>query len=109
MPNINHNSDVLEFVFLEVADTEKKFAKGCCYRPPSLNDSSCYTNLLSEMLHSIRGNYQDCFFCGDFNLDLLKIENDYFIFRLYDSINSLTFIPVISKPTRLTDCDSARL
>ena len=106
IPNTNHNSDVLECVFVEVADTDKTFAVGCCYRPPSPNNSynsSCFTNLLSEMLHSISGKYHDCFVCGDFNLDLLKIDNDHNISRFYDSINSLAFIPVISKPTRITD------
>ena len=49
IPNMNRNSDVLECVFVEVADTDKMFVVGCCYRPPSPNDSSCFTYLLSEM------------------------------------------------------------
>ena len=40
--NKNHNSDVVECVFIKVADIEKKIAVGCCYRPPSINDSSCF-------------------------------------------------------------------
>ena len=43
IPNMNHNSDVLECVFVEVADIDKRFVVGYCYRPPSLNDFSCFT------------------------------------------------------------------
>ena len=105
IPNMNHNSDVLECVFVEVADNDKRFAVGCCYRTPSssLNNSSCFTNSLSEVLHSISGKYHDCFICENFNLDLLETDNDHEISRFYDSINSLDFIPVISKPTLITD------
>ena len=55
------------------------------------------------MLHSISGSYHDCFICGDLNLDLLKIENYKNISKFHDSINSLAFIPTISKPTRITE------
>ena len=53
------------------------------------------------MLHSISGSYHDCFNCGEFNLDLLKIDNDHNISGFYGSVNSLAFIPVISMPTRI--------
>ena len=71
-PNMNLNSDVLECTFVEVADIEKKFTVGCCYRPPSIDYFICFTNLLSEILHSTSRSYQDCFICEDFHLDLLK-------------------------------------
>ena len=100
---MNHNSNILECVFVEAADTDKRFAVVCCYRHPSLNDSSCFTYLLSDMLHSISGNCHDCFICGCFNLDLLEIENGYNICRFYDSINSLAFIPKICKLIRITE------
>ena len=92
---MNHNSDVLECVFVEVANTDKRFAVCCCYRPPFLNDYNCFTNLLPDLLHSISGKYHNCFVCADFNLDLLKRDTEYNISRFYDSINSLAFIPVI--------------
>ena len=54
------------------------------------------------MLQSISGNDHEFFICGDFNLDLLKTNDDNKISRFYDSINSPAFIPVINKPTRIT-------
>ena len=36
-------------------------------------------------------------------MDLLRIENDHNISRFYGSINSLVFIPTLSKPTCMTE------
>lgn len=51
--NTSHNSNVLECMFVEVADTDQNFPLCCCYGPQPINDSSCFTKLSSEMLHSI--------------------------------------------------------
>ena len=46
---------------------------------------------------------KDCTVCGDFNVDLLKIENCSPIANYYDSMQTLALLPVIHMPTRYTD------
>ena len=41
--------------------------------------------------------------CGDFNLNLLRVQSDDNIAHFYDIINTLSLIPTITKPTKLTD------
>ena len=41
--------------------------------------------------------------CGDFNLDLLKIESDHNIPHLFDLLSSYGFLPHILQPTRVTE------
>ena len=41
--------------------------------------------------------------CGDFNLDLLKLQTDDNITDFYDIIYTLFVIPTIIRPTRLID------
>ena len=41
--------------------------------------------------------------CGDFNIDLLRMNEDRTSASFYDSMHALSLIPTISKPTRIAD------
>ena len=41
--------------------------------------------------------------CGDFNIDLLKIENNQNYHQFYNMLCSFGFLPKIIQPTRVTD------
>ena len=101
--SVTSNTDIIECIFVEVSGYGRKLAVGCCYRPHCISDSTYFSEALSNKLHFISRDYQNCVLCGDFNLDLLKIENDYNISRFYDSMSSLAFLPTIDKPTRITN------
>ena len=44
--------------------------------------------------------------CGDYNVDLLKINNVQFNENYFDSIISSGYVPTITLPTRLSDNSS---
>ena len=50
----------------------------------------------------------DIILCGDFNLDLLKVDVNASSSEFLDTMNSLSVLPVITKSTRIAD-DSCTL
>ena len=97
------NNDIIESVFIEVSLNSRNFIVGCCYRPHTFTNCNLFTNLLTEKLNNLNLKVKDCIVCGDFNIDLLKIENCSSIANFYDSMQALALLPVIHKPTRITD------
>ena len=57
-----------------------------------------------EILSTVRvGKNEELFVCEDFNIDLLEFENDYDTQTFLMSLQSLSLLPVIRKPTRIAD------
>ena len=54
-------------------------------------------------MSSIASGTGDLVFCGDFNLDLLKVNEDSQSREFYQLMNSYSLLPIISKPSRVTD------
>ena len=77
------------------------------YSLPSYKSDDLYsfTNEYTELLSDIKELSKSVYICGDYNIDLLKIDtnNDYCSF--YENIISSVFVPKITLPTRL--CDTA--
>ena len=46
---------------------------------------------------------KEIYICGDFNIDLLKIENNQNYQQFYNLLWSFGFLPKIIQPTRVTD------
>ena len=67
------------------------------------DDLNVFINEFTELLIVLRARSKSVFLCGDYNIDLLKINaNDNFnIF--YENIISSSFIPSITLPTRMCD------
>ena len=96
-------SNHIESLFVSIEGGRKKLAVGVIYRPPSGSVDQFLTEI-DNMLRILRmRSFQSLQICGDFNLDLLTIDNN---------PNSLNFIntmflrylsPTISKPTRVND------
>ena len=55
------------------------------------------------MIRKVSNPYKSMFLCGDFNLDLLKYNNNLPTKRFIDMMFSLGMFPLISKPSRITD------
>ena len=53
-------------------------------------------------MSSINATSTDVVLCGDFNIDLLRVNEDNQSSTFYSSMCSNTLLPTISKPTRLT-------
>ena len=74
---------------------------GLIYRPP--NDKlEQFKQSLSEILQKIDLKKKKCYIMGDFNVDLLKVEESRHSNDVFNCTFSSSFYPLISKPTRIT-------
>ena len=58
------------------------------------------------MLQEYHSNSQNTYICGDFNMDLLKVNEVQFNADYFNDILSAGYIPTITLPTRLSDSSS---
>ena len=99
-----YKSHELESIFIEIInENSKNIIIGCIYRHPSMKDinefNSQYFNTLADKLSSEKN--KGIILMGDFNIDLLKAENDTKISDFLELIYSTSLIPHITSPTRL--------
>ena len=75
---------------------------GVCYRLPNSN-FTLFITFLDEKVSLLRSTSENVILCGDFNLDLLKINEDAASSSFFNGMNTLSLLPVITKMTRITD------
>ncbi len=78
---------------------------GNIYRPPNENLEHYYEiiNEFSPILQKLEKNKNEIIFTGDFNIDLLKINDKHVIGEYFDMLTSHSFYPKITVPPRLTN------
>ena len=82
---------------------------GVIYRPPD-TDKILYIDKLNEIINSFQFNrYKYIIISGDFNYDLLNYANDLHTQTFLDTLASYSLIPLITKPTRITDTSATLL
>ena len=64
---------------------------------------SLFQDFIEEKVSLIASWSDDLVFGGDFNLDMLKINEDSNSENFYHAMNSYSLIPIISSPSRVTD------
>ena len=95
-----YNNEI-EISTVEISRSKaKNIIVSCVYRQPGRNIETC-TNLIEEVLQSMNSN-KFIYMCGDFNIDLLKIDTHNQIKHYMDTLNSYGLFPTITKPTRVT-------
>ena len=93
----------IESLFLNVHKNNKQFILGVVYRPPN-SDCKIFNEKLDEIISSLNhSNYKDCIICGDFNLNMLNYIECNNTVKFMNIMNSASLIPVISKPSRITE------
>ena len=55
------------------------------------------------VLSKLTKENKEIYICGDFNIDLLKIENNHIYQQFYNLLCSFGFLPKIIQPTQDTD------
>ena len=93
----------LEGVFIEITvQNSAAVVVGCLYRPPN-SDIDCFNSGLLDILSKLSNNKNKklTFLAGDYNIDLLKTDN--ISTEFINTMQSYSFAPVITKPTRLAD------
>ena len=105
-------SKLWERQIIEICDPNKKLKRkiviGNIYRPRH-NSRDNLAKILSEFSatlieYNTRGH--NTYMCGDYNVDLLKINSVQFNENYFDSIISSGYVPTITLPTRLSDNSS---
>ena len=93
----------LESIFIEIINKNKKnIIIGCVYRHPSMDIDDFNSNHLEQTLEKISNENKDVFLLGDWNIDLMKTDEDKHIREFYDIITTNLMVPHIVLPTRLT-------
>lgn len=91
---------VLECVTVEITlEKRNKILVSCVYRT-SGSDISVFKDWI-EKLFSLSTKH-DIILCGDYNIDLLKVNNEKSIKDFIDSMLSNNLYPLITRPTRVT-------
>ena len=94
--------DTLESPFVEIHNPHgKNIIVGTVYRPPNSNLLE-FQEKFNRIISLISKNNKHCYVMGDFNLDLLHYDHHGPTQEYMDSLFSHTFLPLITKPTRLT-------
>ena len=104
----------MKLSFFQITSNTKTFIIDSCYRPPN-GDYNFFQSFIDENLRQIISNNMDIILCGDFNLNLLKVEFTWLITEFnpvmdnswyqssefFYAMNSLSVLPVITKPDRI--------
>ena len=93
-----------QFIETSINNSARKILIGNIYRPPrNLNDNySNFTNELSSILSEMENQNSDAIICGDFNINLLKINEKETIGDVFEMMCSKSFFPKITLPTRFS-------
>jgi len=98
---------VIETIFVEITNpiTNKPTIIGSIYRPnsPPLASVNAFLENLYNIIEIINREKKDCYLMGDYNIDLLKINTQNNTKDFLDNMTASGFVPLISKPTRITE------
>ena len=97
-----NENDVIESQVIELTAKPKNILIGIIYRPPNGKVEE-FKECLSGLLQTLDLENKKCFLMGDFNLDLLKIEENRHIKDFTNIMFSSAFYPLISRPTRISN------
>ena len=85
-----------------VNNSSKNILCGCIYRHPNQNMSDFLT-YMEFALKTIASEGKEVYICGDFNVNLLKLEEIGSYLTFYNLLCSYGFLPLIIHPTRVVD------
>lgn len=92
-----------ESLFMEIALGSNRVLCGAIYRPPSGN-CDIFIQDLQRILSSInRNHYKEILLAGDFNFDLVVLNQNHVVQLFVNTLHSYSLFPIISKPTRVTN------
>ena len=99
---------MFESLFVEVWRKNciyQKYIIGNIYRLPlySSDDLATFTNEYVDILNMFRNRSKLVYLCGDFNIDLLKLNSNHNYNTFFDNVTSSSFAPKNTLPTRICD------
>ena len=103
LEKLMYKSEVLESTFIEIINPAKKnVVVGCVYRHPSMDLTEYNSDYLEPFLEHFDKENKKKYLIGDFNIDLLKVDENSTSSSFFDTMTSSLFIPHIIHPTRIT-------
>ena len=94
----------LESVFVEITrPNETNIIVGTIYRHPCMSISEFNSEYLNPILHKISSEKKQILLLGDYNIDLLKYNDDNQVMSFLDILGSHLVNPQILLPTRVTE------
>ena len=94
-----------EFLFIEIntGHKNKNIILGNMYRSPSHNSQN-FIDKLSEIYINLDKNmHKNIILLGDINIDMIQHDTNLHAQNYFNCMSQHGFIPVISRPTRITD------
>ena len=96
-------TDDYEATWIEIKNKKSKnIVCGCIYRHPR-NDMTKFIEYIENCLETLDKENKQVYISGDFNIDLLKLDNNSAYLEFYNLLVSHGFLPQIINPTRITD------
>ena len=97
-----YESKRIESTFIEIINENGKNAIiGCIYKHHTITPKD-FNELMSTHLHKLSKEKKSCYLTGDFNMNLLQLENNSDIENYFDELTNHNFTPLITTPTRIT-------
>ena len=101
--NLCRSCESIECIFVEILMNGVKILVGSMYRPPSA-DINEFHEQLNSILSSINSTmYKLVIIGGDFNMNLLRVDSDNNCLNFVNIMFSKLLLPVITKPTRVSN------
>ena len=96
--DIKAQTDLFESVWIEIKNKQSKnIICGCIYRHPTQKISE-FNNYLDATLKKISDENKEVYIFGDFNVDLLKIDEIKNYLEFYNLLNCYGLLPFIIQP-----------
>ena len=103
--NISIQNENIECLFIEIDKNQigkqNNVIIGVIYRPPD-TDIKLFNSFLTDILSNIKMENKTLYFLGDYNVNLLNIDKHQDSQDFADLMYSNSFLPAITKPTRVT-------
>ena len=96
-------NDLFESVWVEIAnENSKNILCGCIYRHPNY-DLTDFFSYMEFALKTVAKEGKEVYLCGDFNVDLLKLDENNKYLEYFNLLSSYGFLPLIIHPTRVVE------
>ena len=101
---------VYESMFVKIHNKSSKFNKyiiGNIYRRPSstIDELGQFIDEFTTVTQNFQEQHMKSYLCGDYNINLLKIDGLLHCNKFFENITTLGFFPQVTRPTRLS-CES---
>ena len=103
--DLGNQSNTFESLFIETLNLKRNFVIGVIYRPPD-RPLGIFTEDMLALLDTLNRSNKPTVLLGDFNIDLVRYHSNNNVGAFMDAMFSNSFIPLITKPTRITDSTS---